>query len=469
MKERHLKPASAKGIRECLNSPLEIGMHNSFAMQASAVLRDEGRFSKDYHKVIVGFETEHGLVDKNMEQVTEEARNRIIAGLEFADVELGASQLELRTDKFELRGINDIAIRLWRNDCAILERIEEEQAKLVRGGTNPFIPLQEIRRTTNLKYTLVPDFHDRHKSAFVPDRFGSAQDMIDPRPAKIISLFNSIQCNMEAKGFGDAIEKANYSYMIAPFAIALGNNARFMDCKDLHFGDVRMPLWEISHDTRSMEETLVDKATRVGRYDSYLKSMRDYFARAAANPLIIDKPQDALKIGIGLFWKDVRIKVIGDSCVVEFRPISTQPTPIEDAAMHAFYLGRLAFAQETREPLMKIWFVNANRTMTMKSGLDTWLCYSGEGGDTYVGPARVVLAEELKKAKEGLKFMNIREDGFLNLLRNRLREGTPSDRLASLFKKSRGKGTARKEALAESLRQVREIAGMDTKHEEAHV
>lgn len=67
MRVRETKAAAlVGGLGEYLNSDAERGMRRSFGLQSGAVLSDEGAYSKDYDKVIIGLETEHGLVDPGL-------------------------------------------------------------------------------------------------------------------------------------------------------------------------------------------------------------------------------------------------------------------------------------------------------------------------------------------------------------------------------------------------------------------
>ncbi len=344
-----------KDLSEYMKSDTEVRMLSAFREQSNRILSEEKRFDKGYnHKIVIGLEIEYGAIDaNNYTQISEQQRDKIINGINFATVELGAAQIELRTDPIVLESLEDLEKEVVAKEQQILTRAENEGVFIVRCGTNPFIQVNEIKRTTSAKYKLVPNFHDTYRNPATPSRYGLLET-IDPRSAQIVALFNSIQTNIEAAGFADAIEKLNYSYMIAPYMVSIGGNARFVAGRDLGYSDVRMPIWEISHDIRTTEELIRNAEPRVGRYDSYVRDMKDYFDRIAKLPFILDSEKDAFSIGIGLFWKDVRIKFIGNSCVVETRPFSTQPTVVEDIAMHAFYLGRLLYSQSTREPLLDI-------------------------------------------------------------------------------------------------------------------
>ncbi|MGC8556883.1 MAG: hypothetical protein ACP5ML_02445, partial [Fervidicoccus sp.] len=151
--------------------------------------------------------------------------------------------------------------------------------------------------------------------------------------------------------------------------------------------------------------------------------------------------------------KDVRIKFIGNSCVVETRPFSTQPTVVEDIAMHAFYLGRLLYSQSTREPLLDIGFVNINRQNAMNYGLNAQLVYRDENNAIKISDAKTVLALEIKKAEEGLQKFGLHSEKYLNILKERLSTGdTPSQIFAREFAKERAEDVDVTNSLLASLR-----------------
>jgi len=458
--------AGEEPIERYKNSESEKNMREAFRAQVQGILKNEERFIKFDKKIRVGFEVELGLIDRFFKQVPEVTRNEIIDKLPFADKELGASQVEIRTDPITLFTIDDIFQQLEQREGGILQRAKDEGVFVVRGGINPFISPEDVIRTNKTKYQLVPNFHNRFRSPFVPRDFGKLEK-IDPRNAGLVALFQSVQCNIQAESFADAVEKLNYSYMIAPAIIAVGGNSRFIDGKDLGIPDARMPLWEISHDVRTKKEILQNKSGRVGKYDRYVTSIEDYFEQVGSFPFILDDKENALKIGIGLFWKDVRIKIIGDSLVVEFRPISTQPTPVEDVAMHTFYIGRLIYAQKTKEPFIDIKFVNENREAAMMLGLNAELFYLDKDNILRKGNARDIVRNELEKAREGLELANIKGgEKYLSILERRLEIGSPSDVFANAFYKT-VTTEGRTMALVNGFKAARSINDINQEHKAA--
>ena len=239
---------------------------------------------------------------------------------------------------------------------------------------------------------------------------------------------------------------------------SLSSNARFVDGRDTGFADIRMPLWEKSHDIRT-EEELREEPVEAGKLESYYDDLEDYFSRVKEQPFILHKEEAALDIGIGTFWKDSRIKFKQEpeneryDAIVESRVVSTQPTIPEEIAMHGFYVGRLAYAEneeihgEGEEDLLDIEKVNRNRYAAMHNGLETKLY--GTDGELY--DATEVLEEELEKAEIGLEYAGIEDPGYMDLLHDRLEEGTPADLMAEGFNNALQEGLDREQALKRGL------------------
>lgn len=446
-------------LETVLEGEAEQGMREAFESQVQELLGKEDLYSKNGDSVKVGLETEYAVVDDGFEPIDHVVRDQIIEGLGFADVEVGGSQVEIRTDPITPESLADLEHQMRLPEQDLRDEADARDAKIIRAGTHPFVDFDDVPMSKEEKYQVVPNFHDRHRNGHTVDEFG-VEETVDPRNADIAGVINSTQANIEASGFEDAVDKANYTYMISPFMSAISSNARFVDGKDTGFSDVRMPLWEKSHDIRGQDQLGEDVAT--GKLESYYDSLTDYTGRVKEEPFILndeEMQEAAMDIGIGTFWKDSRIKFAEDQeeerydTIVESRVVSTQPTVKEEVAMHGFFIGRIAYAQneelhgEGGEKLMDIEKVNRNRYSAMHNGLDTKL-YDTDGE---LQDASDVLEQELEKAEEGLEYAGIEDPGYMDMLYNRLEEGTPSDKMAEGFNNARNKGLNRKEALQRGL------------------
>lgn len=412
----------------------ETEMRKAFHKVAEGILRDEHRFIKTEGNLKVGLEVEYSVVTDNSSQAPEAARDQIIAeNKEFTDVELGAAQLELRTIPMVINhaGLGGLEEELQSKESRIQASARRSGLFLFKVGTNPFVDIKDIVRTNKPKYLLVPNYHNDNKRCGLNTLIGTVEQ-VDVRDAAVVALSNSVQCNLEASCFADAVDKTNRSFMIGPMALALGANARFLEQKDTGLADTRMLAWEISHDTRTAIETEEGLITRVGLPGLYYQDLRDYFQQITVYPFILHNPEAAFQIGIGLNWRDTRIKFIENSIVIEFRPVSTQFTTRENVAMMLFYLGRLQWSCLHKEHLMNLKAVSQNREQAMRYGINS-MFWTRKDRKLVLSPASAAIRLELERAVEGLKvsgFAKREIDNYFDLLRERIdRKQTPSDKL----------------------------------------
>lgn len=403
-------------------------MKAAFQSSVSELLTHREQFNKPPGALRIGFEMEASVLLSDGSPATEVVRNNIIEQVPHADPELGAQQIEWRTDPIniaETGGLAQLVNQAVQRDEDMKIAATQNGAQILRMGTQPLIQLSEIKRTNKEKYRKVPDFHDKHRKR--TDTQIGVVEQVDVASAGVVALLNSLQCNLEASSLEDAVDLTNRSLMIGPMVVALSGNARFMEGKDTGFNDVRATAWEVSHDTRNGGERKRNKGLRIGLPEDYFQNIEDYFQRVGSHPFILDDPNNALRIGIGLFWQDTRIKIINNSAVVEFRPVSIQPSVEEDIAVMLFYLGRLQWSQMTREELAPIDTVREQRALAMQVGIQ---------------PFVETLPIELQRSFAALvaKGMKAEEmQPFFGILQQRIQNGkTPSDELAERVQNSGG-------------------------------
>jgi len=434
---------------EILEPEKEEAMNQALDEQAEEAMEKEFNTPE---AVNVGVETEFPVWYENGEPVDEETRNQIVDEVENVDMELGATQVEIGTDPIiGLETVAEIEEEVREVEADLKEVAEAHGAVIGRFGTNPTVPLDSIQRSGKEKYVLVPDVYDELRNENVQETFGG-KDTIDPRNEGLPAVLTSTQLNIQAEDLDDAVEKANLGYAVAPYITALAGNSRILDGKDLGFVDVRMQLWEKSFDIRDDWDDELD----VGKMESYIQDFQDYVERVRDQPRILnDEPyhEAALDIGQGMFWKDSRIKVmedgeLSDNVLVEFRQNSTQPSPAEDAAVHAFYIGRISYAQEEDEELLGIEKANRNRYAAMHNGLNTKL-YSWDGD---LVDAEEAVFEELEKARKGLEYAEIDDSGYLDILEDRLMNGmTPSEEMMEHYMNAMESGLEGRKAAARAV------------------
>lgn len=439
-------------------SPNELAMRRAFKDQCALILKDLNRFRKTGDAIPFGIEVEYGLVDEKLEQATETNRNAIIGEHPaYLDVELGAAQLEMRTDPTNLKeDPSAILNQLIMRDKAIRKSVRERSLQLICHGTNPFVLTRGVARSSNSKYQLVPDHHNDNQRKNLQTIIGNPEP-VDVGDAAIIGIANSVQANIEARDGDDAIDKLNRSLQIGPMVVSAFGNARFLEGKDTGIQDIRMIGWDISHDTRSEEDVQNGIVTRVGLPDRYYRSLEDYFSRIEEYPFILDAPQAALLIGIGLNWRDTRIKVVKDSFVVEFRPVSTQSTPEENYAAMMFYAGRLFWSQSADEDVLPIGKVRENRNEAMYHGNEAKL-WTRVNEQVNLIPAQDALKYELTKTRKGLQIAQVEDvviDDALDLLEDQFQRANPSRRLAEQRNKYMKTDKSAMEALTLALKDTK--------------
>lgn len=428
-------------------------VHEAFQEQVKEIEQNPSKFENS-EELKAGFEVEYTLLDPENEQASEEARDKIKDEEDFLDSELAASVIEARTDPVSgPESLEEFEQELHEKEDRTAELAAEKGFDLLRYGTNPFPTVEEFERSggEGTRYELFANFLDEARNdGMVHDRFG-IDEFFDPRDIHYSGMIASTQTNLQAESLDDAVEKANFGYMFAPFAEALGANARIMEQKDIGISDLRMPVWEDSADFRKDEE-FGQEAPRAGKMESYIgkeggQDIEDYFERL--DPIYVSHdPDAALGQAIDNNWKDINIKFTDDAALVELRPFSIQPTVQEDLALSAFMMGRIAYAQDEEihgpggEDLLDISKVNRNRYTAMHNGLDEKL-YDSSGNQRQ---ATEVIRDELEYARQGLDSLAVDYEGFVSgdqdlfdtALSERIETGTaPGDRSAERYNELR--------------------------------
>ena len=414
------------------------------------------RFVRNHQDLKIGLESEiaiHARLD-NTDLV--QKRDAIISeNSDFTDIELGASQIEIRTPPVDIissSGLASLTEIYKQRFNSVLQSARKHGVKLLRVGANPFLPTINTPRTDKPKYRLVPDFYNRHRNPSLDTVIGLGPHRVDIGDAAVVSLFQSFQVNLEAKSLEDACDKMNRSLAIVPYLLALSGNARYLNCQDTRIQDSRMMSWEASHDTRVFCDTKFQdlriisweksfdvrpgktenwqNELRVGLPGRYFRDLADYLERAGTFPFILHNPEAALAISIGMTWLDARTKFIGDSAIVELRLLSTQPTIEEEILLTLLYVGRLYHSQQSKENLMPINMVRENRLSAMLQGIKRPMWFLDKNGNPIKLPTNLGLELEIEKAKIGLNQLGLLPSLDIGVLRSTLENGSPSDRLA---------------------------------------
>jgi len=405
----------------------------------------------------VGFEMEYSVVNAGSTSlVDEEIRDKIVAeSPDLLGQELGAWQLEVKSKPVNLAdgGFPELSGQQYESETSAVDAAVKHQAELVRLGSFPLQRADEIRKSRSPRYQSVVNWHDSHHSG-IPTSIG-ASHATRPASAAIVALMNSVQFNVAMQSVDDAINLLNVSLAIVPQIIALSGNSRYLDRLDTRYADTRMLMWERTHDTRTTIERLADEPLRVGLPDRYFQDIRDYVKYVKHFPFLLNKPGAAFAVGTGLNWSDARLKVTDNGVILlEFRPISIQPSVEDDIAICALYLGLLEFHRKRSASLPSLFLIKANRFFAMRDGLNAkFIEIDGNGAKRYMSASRVV-AESIEKAKVGLITAGF-ESGVksLEILQRRLDAmRVPSDEFASGMQQLQGSGVSFEDALKQMVR-----------------
>lgn len=398
----------------------ELRMRRAYGLVCEQLLRAKGQYVKPGH--LVGLESEVALYAPGLTLIELGVMRDQVMTLIDATYELGLHQIEKSPEPRSLEtGFEQVAEGHRSVSKGIARACREHGVSLVRCGTNPFLEGLRPPRTSTPKYQQVPDFQDCHRRKDLVCVVGGVA--ID---AAVVSLCQAFQINVQAQSFEHGIDLLNYSFMVGPYLLALAANARYVQCSDTGFADVRMHAWQLTHDTRTRRQLCKGYGPRVGLPERYFDSMPDYLRRIARFPFILDNPDAALQIAIGMTWLDARIKFIGQSVVVELRNLPTQAEWEDEVAFTAAYLGMLAYCEYHQVQLMPIDQVANNRMSAMQNGLSVELWLDGT-----VVCAKQAAEVWLRRAEEGLRLRGLRDACvWLERLYGRLKVGCPSEQLA---------------------------------------
>lgn len=386
----------------------------------------------------IGIELEFSCIQEDGEPLPESVRNKIVSENKGYQKELGASQIEIMTQPIDieapgsLTALRDTVRHATRHLDSNLSAV---QARTVRMGADPNVFLDDRGRTqTENRYRIVPDFHDRHRREGLPSRIGVGAGQVRCDQATAVGAMSSIQFNLDCHSIDEALRITNRSLVTGPYSVAMGANARFLDGTDTGIADIRNIIWDLSHDIRTYGEAARGLSGRTGLPVNYYHNLQEYFEDIHDQPSIVNKPESAFNAGIGLYWRDTRIKFIrlGETdprIVVEFRPLSVQPTTNEDVAMLAFAIGHIFGAEKADIPLLPFERLHDNRWSAMLFGTRGKL-WSWRENDFIRMPAIDALRLQFPLAVQGLASLGATRDEIAEVHEvwdDRLTDGCPSE------------------------------------------
>lgn len=102
--------------------PNEKEMSSAFTRSTEDILANQERFIKRDNSVKCGLEIEYGLINKEGEPALESERDYIHENTDFTDMELGAAQIEMRTEPVDLRQGSHI----------LLDQVIERESRIIQ-------------------------------------------------------------------------------------------------------------------------------------------------------------------------------------------------------------------------------------------------------------------------------------------------------------------------------------------------
>jgi hypothetical protein len=387
----------------------------------------------------VGVEIESSCIrESDGLPLDEDARNRIVESNPGFQTELGSAQIEIMTPPILLTvsgGFSSL-FEAMRTETKVLDTsLHQVFARTVRLGSDPNVFADERCRThSKERYRLVPGFHTKHRRPGMPSYFGKHGSLIRCDDAASVGAMSSIQYNLDCLSVADGIELLNRAFVNGPYAVALGANARFLDGMDTGYADVRSIVWEFSHDIRTYAELSQGLSGRMGLPTNYFDSLHEYFQDLHDQPSILNMPDQAFELATGLYWKDARLKFLRlhtdtPQIVLEFRPLSLQPSVFEDFALIVFSLGNLMSAQARKERILPLPLVHDNRWSAMLHGTSGKL-WMMDNGRPVQGVAKEVLAHQIRFAAMGMQVLGASSHEIAavqEVWQKRLVDGCPSE------------------------------------------
>ncbi len=325
----------------------ESAMRTRFIRRAEEVLAkiSDGAFNLSGKDRVFGVEVEVPLVDCTTLQPVPQAVRDELVEQQLGDIEIGAHQLELTPPvPFPFTPDGVIAFAHWLHSQwhRVNTALQSHHAMIMPLGSIGWVPIEELTYTQGYdKYHRSPAWHQRHANPIQPT-YGSVEP-VQADNAYWVTCFNSIQVTLDARTDKEAVELVNWSNSLSPLLTALAANAGWLDHRCVCLGDLRVPVWQISHDARPTSERS-STAPRVGLPNHHITSIPDYLADIVRYPFVLNHEgslEHAWEIGNGMCWRESRLKVFEQSqrLAVEFRPLSLQPTIEENINLVLLYLG----------------------------------------------------------------------------------------------------------------------------------
>lgn len=202
-----------------------------------------------------------------------------------------------------------------------------------------------------------------------------------------VTIINELHIQLQATSVDDVVNLFNYSQMLTPLLTSLGANSGITNGK---------PLSNLEHQIRIFEECegFFDGkkgVPRVGLFPGYIKTLDDYFDVAFSfRPLYAPEDKSSarafeLMSGTYYSWTRIRHGINPTPHLrIEFRPLSTQPTLIENVAISEYFIKSLLFAVSQKVPMLPQEVLQSNFDQSIRMGMNAMIYWNfGKGVSQY--------------------------------------------------------------------------------------
>jgi len=218
-----------------------------------------------------------------------------------------------------------------------------------------------------------------------------------------VTVINELHIQVQAKDLPDLVNLFNYSQMITAPLVCLGANSGITNGKPLKNIEQQIEVFEKSE---GVYDGIADYP-RVGLYPHYIRNLDEFMEVALSfKPLYFPSdshPATAFDLMLGIYYSWTRIRyglTPSPHYRIEFRPLSSQPTMIENMAMAEFYIKTLLFLIKNQTTLIDEEFMCYNFKAAVQHGMQAHLFWDlGDGLNKY--PVHIILSTLLNNIKNG--------------------------------------------------------------------
>ncbi len=340
-----------------------------------------------------GIEIEFSIIDSNNQLVLQSApyicnelKNHPITP------EYGSYQIEINPPPLDVK--NNSYKKLYDTIQKTRKKIEEitneKKIQLIPIGIPFFIDNIDFHSkniiTPNERYLISTSyFHKANKKG--SSLFFKNNDEINLPGNSGLSIINELHIHLQALNKADLVSLFNYSQMItAPF-VSIAANSGMVNGKQLKYKDFQISIFE-------QAEGLFDGPThipRTGLFPGYINTLDDFFSKVLEfKPLYFPKDgldSTAFELIIGKYFGWTRIRVGYEKSPhlrIEFRPMSSQPTILENIALTEFYIASILELIKNNINLLSEKYLKPNLLSAMKDGMKAKLYWDmGTGTKKY--------------------------------------------------------------------------------------